>query len=146
MVCAVVIGTAAVGYFMCARITSPSLPISPTSSENCSMSRRLDTDLRMADRGGWREFDATDQPWAKDPVYSGTAGYTQSNAQSGSYPLSIYPPTSFSGCGGLTSSAAGYPRHRQAPESNAHVDEMFPLANVKGRAPAVGYWDSGRDE
>ncbi|KAG8729331.1 hypothetical protein FRC10_004062, partial [Ceratobasidium sp. 414] len=111
---------------------------------------------------GWNDTSTMgrDQPWPNDPAFTGA--YTQSNSQSGSYPMSAYPPSSVGGSQGAGSSsgagsayggAAGPARpsaqHQplssltQASESDVHVNQMVPPPNHKGR-PVVARSTGGR--
>ncbi|KAF8598670.1 hypothetical protein BDV93DRAFT_478274 [Ceratobasidium sp. AG-I] len=126
------------------------------------------------------------EPWANDPAFIGGASFSPTNTNtntgtgiatnghmpnqalsnggtgSGSYPMSMYPPSSVSGSGpgsstgapssyGAPTSTYGAPtmttrpsmQHQplssltQASESDAHVNEMAQPPNIKGRAPVV---------
>ncbi|QRV82730.1 transmembrane protein [Ceratobasidium sp. AG-Ba] len=114
-----------------------------------------------SDSGTQANSMARDQPWANDPAYM---GYAHSNSQSGTgtYPMSMYPPSSVSGSQGPGSSSGGgsayggaggtghtrpSTQHQplsgltQASESDVRVNEMVPPPNVKGRpvtAPSTG--------
>ncbi|KAG9080906.1 hypothetical protein FRC06_006006 [Ceratobasidium sp. 370] len=118
---------------------------------------------------GWNDTSTMgrDQPWPNDPAYTGA--YNQLPSQPGSYPMSMYPPSSVSGSQGLGSSSGGgsayggatalsrpSAQHQplssltQASESDVHVNQMVPPPNAKGRPVVVesagGRGDMTEDE